>query len=328
MSLKSTLVNILSSSNTPMTPNEIWNIMQIKELNVINSKTPINSIVGFFSKDVHSKKPTFKRTKKNLYELRKKIKITENRVNDITNQHTNESIVPNIITPINQSMINEIIINTPISTTIDTSLNNVILTTNHPVINEQPTHLEESLQINHTDTQINTSKDNTIANTIQTDIIQTECVIPISDNLVTAENSNVVSEITIQSDSKLPLPQHHTHKKQPTEYEKRLYECYVKKIMYYHGRLDHLCFVCGKGGDLIFCFVEECTRVYHSHCVQKITEHSVWYCPLHFCGTCGTYPTVIGSTCSMCGRAFCKKHLYTIDKTTKTMICKICKIKI
>jgi hypothetical protein len=72
MDLKAILIEILTTSHVPMTPNELWEIIKIRNLKVINSKTPANSIISFFSRDLHSKTPNFKRCGKNLYCLKQK----------------------------------------------------------------------------------------------------------------------------------------------------------------------------------------------------------------------------------------------------------------
>ena len=66
------------------------------------------------------------------------------------------------------------------------------------------------------------------------------------------------------------------------------------------------CFRCGGEGDLLVaCGKTGCIKSYHQKCVFLERRPSSWYCPRHFCDTCGK---TASKFCDECDNSFCEKH--------------------
>ena len=66
------------------------------------------------------------------------------------------------------------------------------------------------------------------------------------------------------------------------------------------------CFRCGsEGGNFVSCGKPGCLKSYHQKCVFLERKLASWYCPRHFCDTCGKNATKF---CEDCDNSFCAKH--------------------
>ncbi len=70
---------------------------------------------------------------------------------------------------------------------------------------------------------------------------------------------------------------------------------------------DDDCFVCKTGGTLLMCDYPDCSRSYHTECINlKKIPKGEFICPRHICLICSEPTTTV--FCSQCPSAFCENH--------------------